>query len=61
MKVMAIVIAFILGLAAYGYGLNVYKLTQCDFKAPFKAETIRTIGLIPMIGPLVGYIEIEDK
>lgn len=29
------------------WGVNVYKLTQCDFAAPYKCEAIHGAGLIP--------------
>lgn len=48
-------------LAAFGYGLNIYKLTQTDFKQPYKEEIVRTIGLFPPIGIVIGYIDLEDN
>lgn len=29
------------------WGTNVYKLTQCDFQAPYKCEAIHGVGLVP--------------
>lgn len=52
---------FIILLPAIGYVANIYKLTQCDFKEPYRAEAIRAIGLIPVVGMITGYMEIEDK
>lgn len=45
-----------------GIGLNIYKLTQCDFKAPYKAEILRGAGAFPVIplGMVIGYLHIED-
>ncbi len=45
-----------------GIGLNIYKLTQCDFKAPYKAEIIRGIGVFPAVplGIVAGYLHIDD-
>jgi hypothetical protein len=47
---------------ATGIGLNIYKLTQCDFEAPYKAEIIRGIGVFPVvpIGIVAGYLHIDD-
>lgn len=28
---------------------NIYKLTQCDFKAPWKGEVVHAIGLMPLV------------
>jgi len=30
-----------------GYGLNAYKLTQCDFESPYKCEVVHGVGLVP--------------
>lgn len=45
---------------ATGYVSNIIKLTRCDFEAPYKAEVIRTIGLLPPVGVIIGYVTIED-
>lgn len=44
-----------------GWGINIYKLTKCDFQAPYKAEIIRGVGLIPPVGGIIGWLKIEDK
>ena len=45
----------------FGWGLNIYKLTDCDFEAPYKAEIIRGIG-IPFVpaGMIIGYMDIDE-
>lgn len=44
-----------------GYFINIYKLIQCDFKAPYKAEVIRGVGVATgIIGCFVGWLDIED-
>lgn len=53
-----IVILFILP-AVFGWVKNVKKLAECDFKSPYKLEVIRTIGLVPPIGAIVGWIDLE--
>jgi len=38
-----------------GWVMNVVKVCQCDFEAPFKAETIRGVGVfIPPVGAVAG-------
>lgn len=57
-----IVIAIVLPLVMVtGWVKNLVSLTECDFMPPYKAEVIRTVGLIPPIGAIVGYLSIEDK
>jgi hypothetical protein len=57
----AIIVAALIAVAVCGWCLNVYKLTQCDFEAPYKAEVIRGIG-VPFgpVGIFAGYLDIED-
>jgi hypothetical protein len=57
----AIIAATLVAAAVCGWCLNVYKLTQCDFEAPYKAEVIRGIG-VPFgpVGIFAGYLDIED-
>ena len=60
LKLVNIIIVYILCIImiATGWGINLYKLTQCDFESPYKAEVIRTIGIIPPIGAIVGWIDL---
>lgn len=45
-----------------GWGMNIYKLTKCDFKPSVKAEFIRALGIVvPPVGAIAGYLTIEDK
>jgi len=46
---------------AIGYFMNIYKLTQLDFKEPYKAEVIRTIGIIPIVGCFSGWVDIGEE
>lgn len=39
---------------------NVYKLTQCDFKAPYKCEAIRAAGLIPVVSPFIAWVDLGE-
>lgn len=47
-------------LVATGWCMNLYKLVKTDFEAPYKAEAIRLVGLVPPVGAIVGWIDIED-
>ena len=44
-----------------GWGMNIYKLTQCDFKEPYKAEILRSVGLVPFVGAFMGYFPFKDE
>ena len=39
-----------------GWVKNIIKLSDCDFKEPYKAEVIHIIGLIPPIGMVTGWL-----
>jgi hypothetical protein len=55
-----IAISFVV-LIGYGWFANLYKLSQCDFDRPFKAETFRIIGAVVFpVGVVMGYFNIED-
>lgn len=43
-----------------GWVKNLIKLSECDFEPPYKAEVIRTVGIIPIVGAFTGYMTIED-
>lgn len=43
-----------------GYVLNIVKFVKCDFKAPYKEELIRGIGMVIPYGGIIGYLNIED-
>lgn len=36
---------------------NLYKLTQCDFVAPYKGEAIHAVGLIPVAAPFTVWCD----
>jgi len=50
----------ILLLIGTGWVKNLIKLSECDFESPYKAEVIRTVGILPPVGMVVGWIDIED-
>lgn len=48
-------------LLVWGYIANIYKLTECNFKAPYKAEVIRVVGIVvPPVGCVTGFMHIDD-
>ena len=59
-EILAIVLIVALILVApFGWFSNIYKLMKCDFKAPYKAEVIRIIGIpIAPVGVIAGYINL---
>jgi hypothetical protein len=47
---------------AAGWVANVVKFITCDFRAPYKAEVLRGVGIVvPFVGCVEGYFTIEDK
>lgn len=49
---------FIVVIMGTGWVKNLIKLTECDFKAPYKAEVLHTVGLFPPIGAVMGWIDV---
>ena len=46
---------------AFGWGMNIYKMTQLDFASPYKAEVIRGVGLFPAFGGVIGYMTVGEE
>ena len=40
-----------------GWVQNIIKLTECDFEAPYKAEIIHSIGILPPVGMITGWMD----
>ena len=61
-ELLVVVQMLVIFLVAIGWGVNIYKFSKCDFKAPYKAEIIRGIG-IPAVpfGAIVGFFDINDS
>jgi hypothetical protein len=58
---LVVVAVAILFMPVIGYVKNVIGFTQCDFKAPIKAEVIRATGIVfPPVGMIAGFCEIKD-
>lgn len=43
-----------------GWTMNIMKLIKCDFKSPYKAEIIHTVGILPPVGMIIGWFHIDD-
>jgi len=41
-----------------GWTKNIVKLSECDFESPYKAEVIHTVGLIPLVGMVTGWLDV---
>ena len=48
----------ILLVVVIGWVKNVIKLSECDFEAPYKAEVVHTIGLVPFVGMVTGWLDV---
>ncbi len=57
MKAIAIAYITLIVIIFTGWASNLYKLTQCDFKAPFKAEVIHAVGVVPIVGAFTGWMD----
>jgi len=52
--------AAILIIIGTGWVKNLIKLSDCDFKAPYKAEIIHTVGIIPPVGMVTGWLNVGE-
>jgi hypothetical protein len=41
------------------WGVNAYKLTKCDFIAPFRCEIIHVVGLIPAMSVATVWVDTD--
>lgn len=41
-----------------GWVKNLIKLSECDFEAPYKAEVIHVIGILPPVGMVTGWLDL---
>ena len=58
--IIVVFIILIIGAGVTGWIKNIVKLTRCDFEAPYKAEIIRVVGIVPPVGAVVGWLNIDD-
>ena len=55
---MILLVCLIIG-SVIGWGMNIFKLTSCDFEKPYKAEVIRVIGVpFAPVGIIAGYMDL---
>jgi len=52
-----IIIFIVLALAFTGWVKNIIKLSDCDFEAPYKAEVIHVLGILPPVGMITGWLD----
>lgn len=57
MKFATIFVFLLVCAAGAGWVKNVVKLASCDFEAPYKAEVIHSVGLIPIVGIFTGWMD----
>jgi len=53
--IIQIIVLLVVGI---GWVKNIIKLTECDFKEPYKAEIIHTVGILPPVGMITGWIDV---
>jgi len=58
---MAVIAVILSALFVVGYVLNIVKLLNADFEAPYKTEVIRSIGVVPFIGGIIGWMDIGEE
>jgi hypothetical protein len=45
-----------------GWGMNIYKFANADFKEPYKEEALRGIGIVVVpMGGILGYMTLENE
>ena len=58
-QVLAIILLIlILAFPFIGWCKNIGKLANCDFEAPYKAEIIHGIGIVPIVGAFTGWMDL---
>jgi len=60
-KTVIITQILIIAIVGSSWCLNLYKLTQCDFKAPYKAEVIHGVGIIPPIAVVTCWLSFDEE
>lgn len=58
MKAPFIVFAVIIAVVFTGWVKNIIKLSECDFQAPYNAEVVHAVGLIPPVGMVTGWLDV---
>lgn len=57
-----LIIVLVFVFSVFGYCLNIYKLSSCDFdfNKSNKAEIIRGIGVFTPLGSVIGYMDFSN-
>jgi hypothetical protein len=55
LPIVGIVIVLVVGI---GWVKNIIKLAECDFEAPYKAEVVHAVGIIPPVGMITGWLDL---
>ena len=55
--IVAVIYLVIVLAVCVGWVKNLIKLTDCDFEAPYKAEVIHAVGIIPVVGTFTGWMD----
>jgi len=58
MKTVLGVYVVIILVVGTGWVKNLIKLSDCDFEAPYKAEIVHGIGIIPPVGMITGWLDL---
>lgn len=53
-----IVMLILMAVIGTGWVKNIIKLSNCDFESPYKAEFIHTVGILPPIGMVTGWLDV---
>lgn len=53
--IIQIVIVLVIGT---GWVKNLVKLAHCDFEAPYKAEVVHAVGIVPPVGMVTGWLDL---
>ena len=56
----SILLGFILTIFI-SFFVNIYKLSECDFEAPYKCEVLHGVGLVPLFSPIFVWFDIDTK
>ena len=56
--ILLIQLCLILLVGAAGWVKNLIKLSECDFEAPYKAEIIYGVGILPPVGMVTGWLDL---
>lgn len=60
MKTYGLFLVGLFFLVLISWGVNLSKLTDCDFVAPYKCEVVHALGIVPMFAPVTAWFD-SDK